>query len=547
MISLPVQFIYRNLKKGETNLSTITSSLSHNKYSDLQKILPEVLYDNWDINQYYRITDHHIVVSAKQKKTDNCHILTIVYNPYFHKKLWKDLIRLPDNQLLLPQKIHASKDVHILEFPVCTSLKKIVQTEAISLSKIITLIMDLSVSLHSLHGAGILHMDISVDNVYRNEEQHFILGDFSESCYQTEAKHPLSNSISPFIEPECHQEAPSVLSEQYQLGILFYQLCNLGNAPPKDFQGIIPQNLPVFLSAPEIADKIRAILSKMLAQNPHERYSDLSSLQQDLKSLSSQDLEQSDYRLFLPDETHSFHQTVTLRNPTSTEMHTLPDCFYIPSLHLPSFHLPSISLPSPAFLVSSSLVFLIIIFLLVKFFSTTGNETKEITDAPLGKTATGASVSTIISTDMNSNTILDIADKNIDSFISAYPKEIPANTIHTLFAENNHISSLQDLPLFPNLREIYLSNNQITDLQDLAALSNLEVIILSDNCCTNISDLETLHKLRFLDLSGNTELSEINNLHTLTSLETLILSDTSVTEDSVKQLQQMLPKCNIIF
>ncbi len=542
MISPPVRFIYRNHQKGETNLSVTTNSLSHNKYSNLQNTLAENLYDNWDIDQYYRITNHHIVVAARQKKTNTCHVLTIIYNPYFYKKLWKDLIRLPDSKLLLPQKIHAGKNIHILEFPVYTPLKKLVQREAISLSKIITLFLDLCASLNCLHDAGILHMDISVDNIYLTEEQHFILGDFSESCYQTNASYPLSNQISPFIAPECQNEPPSVQSEQYQLGILFYQLCNLGNAPPKDFHGIIPQNLPVFQSVPEISDDIKAILSKMLAQDPHKRYSDLSALQQDLKSLSSQNLEQSDYQLFLPDETHSFHQTVTTTVSVSTEVHSNPIDF-----HLPSFHLSSISLPFPAFLIPCFFVFFLLIFLFIQSFSTTGNKAKQRMEFSQGETTTGASISITADTPTDTDAILDIAGKNIDSLASVYPNHIQANTIHTLLAENNHISSLCDLSLFPNLREIYLSNNQITDLQELTVLSDLEVIVLSDNCCTNVSDLKTLHKLRFLDLSGNPELSEINDLHTLTSLETLILSDTSVTEDAVKQLQQLLPKCKIIF
>ena len=541
-MSLPVQSIYRNHKKGETNLSIITSSLSHNKHSDLQDSIPEYLYDNWDIEQYYRVTNRHIVLSAKHKKTDTCHVLIIIPNKYFYKKLWKDLICLPDSKLLLPQKIQAIKNMYILEFPVYTSLKNLVQTEPISLSKIITIILDLCASLNCLHDAGILHMDISADNVYLTQEQHFILGDFSESCFLTEARYPLSNYISSFIAPECQKKAPSIQSEQYQLGILFYQLCNLGNDPPKDFQGIIPQNLPVFQSTPEISNSIQTILSKMLAQDPFKRYSDLSALQQDLKSLSSQNLDQSDYQLFLPDETHPFHQTITVTNSSPTEIHSILDYF-----HLPSFHLSSIQLPSFTFLIPCVLVSFTLIFIFVKVNSTTENKAKQITEVSQENTTTGASIFTTDDMTTDTGGILDIANKNINSFASSYPNHIQANTIYTLFAENNHISSLSDLSLFPNLREIYLSNNQISDIQDLAILSNLKVIILSDNCCTNVSDLKTLHKLRFLDLSGNSELMEVYDLHNLKSLKTLILSDTSVTENSVKQLQQMLPECNIIF
>ncbi|MCM1234968.1 MAG: leucine-rich repeat domain-containing protein, partial [Ruminococcus flavefaciens] len=479
----------------------------------------------------------------------------------------KNLIRLPDNKLLLPQKIYAVDNVHILEFPICTPLKKLVQTEALPLSQIISLIYDLCTSLTCLHDNGILHMDISVDNIYLTKEKTFILGDFSESCYQPETKHFLSNKHPHHTASKCHDEFPSTLSEQYQLGILFYQLCNNGNAPPDDFSGNVPQTLPALQSIPEIADSFKAILTKMLARNPSDRYSNLSDLQEELNILQNLDafsvqaIKESDYQLFLPDATHPFHQTLTTQITTKTEMPPHSFSFLLTSFS--SFHLPSIRFSFSVF--PFILVCLMLILLFSQKFSSTKNRSHANMTDFAGKTATEAAISDStnnnttntsepsenISAAEQDNTnvlsILDIAGKDIVSLSSIDLQNQNESNIQILLAENNNISSLDDILLFPNLREVYLSNNQITDLSELASLSNLETIVLSDNSCTDLSSLSSLCKLQFLDLSGNPELTDIHDLFALTSLKTLILSDTAVHPDSIKELQQIIPNCNIIF
>lgn len=525
-------------------MSLATKQINSNKHTTSLNAIPEILYENWDIDQYYRITNRHIVASATQRKT-GCHrVLTIIPDKYFCAKLWKTLIRLPDNKLLLPRKIHAVQGMHILEFLPCTPLKKLVQKQGLSLNQIISLIQDLTSSLQCLHNAGILHMDISVDNVYMTEEQHFILGDFSESCYQRETVLPQKHQLLHYPAPECKSKPPSVFSEQYQLAILFYQLCNNGNVPPKDFCGIIPKDLPALQSTSENSDSIRLIMEKMLAQDPAKRYPDLLSVQKNLESLSPLVLEQSNYRLFLPDESLAFHQTRTQLYENiiydSQSAHLLP-------LHLPTISLPSISF-SPLMVLSFLISLCLICFLLsYKKFSTTRNGTQQMTSSTKAQITTGNAFSSNEELPINTSTTLDIAHQSVSSLTSIDLANWDRDQIHTLLAENNHISSLNNISFFPNLREVYLSDNQISDLHDLASLSNLEVVILSDNDCTNLSGLNALHKLEFLDLSGNLKLMDISELYTLTSLETVILSDTSVNENSIKQLKQDLPKCNIIF
>lgn len=527
-------------------MSLATTQINSNKHTTSLNAIPEILYENWDINQYYRITNRHIVASVTQKKT-GCHrVLTIIPDKYFCPKLWKTLIRLPDDKLLLPRKIHAIQGMHILEFLPYTPLKKLVQKQGLPLSQIISLIQDLTNSLQCLHKAGILHMDISVDNVYMTEEQHFILGDFSESRYQTEAVLPQKRQILHYPAPECKNKPPSVFSEQYQLATLFYQLCNNGNVPAKDFCGIIPKNLPALQSALENSESIRLIMEKMLAQDPEKRYPDLLSVQKDLDSLSTLVLEQSSYRLFLPDKSLAFYQTLTQLNEKTTydsqSAHLLP-------VHLPTISFSSISISfSPLTILSFLMILsLLCILLSYKSFSSTRNGTQQMTSSTKAQITTGNVFSSTEELPINSSTTLDIADQSVSSLTSIDLTDWDRDQIDTLLAENNHISSLHDICFFPNLREVYLSNNQISDLHDLASLSNLEVVILSDNDCTNLSGLNALHNLQFLDLSGNPKLMDISELYTLTSLETLLLSDTSVNENSVKQLKQILPKCNIIF
>lgn len=494
--------------------------------------LPKKLHEKWDIKQYYRITRTHSIVSAVQRETDTCRILNIIPDPFFSERLWKTLFHLSDTFLLLPVKISLIDDLHILEFPYHTPLKKLVRTEPLPLSQIIQLISDLTESLDTLHKAGILHMDISADNIFYHSDHRFILGDFSESCFLNTLSRSKKDPASYSRISESICESPSIASEQYYLGILFYLLCNDGAAPPDTFCGNIPSDLPALQASPEISEKLHSILSKMLAQNPAGRYQELSLLRQDLESLETSALKKSSYQLFLPDEFHSFHQTVTPVNKNPETSKHKDRIFSIPFLVL--------------------VILIVTGGMLIRLTGSIFNRPHKYSrnDVPAASISTETALTIPQQkqeTENTQNSILDIANRSLSSLLTVYSEGIHPKSIQILLAENNQFTDATDLSSLSALQEVYLSSNQITDTKSFANLTNLKILILSDNQCTTVSGLSTLDQLEFLDLSGNHALTEIQELQNLKKLRTLILSDTAVSLDNIQDLQQSLPECTIIY
>lgn len=494
--------------------------------------LPQKLYEKWDIKEYYRITKTHIIALATKKGTDNCRILNMIPDQFFSEKLWKTLFRLPDKFLLLPVKTSLIEDIHILEFPFCTPLKQLVQTEPLSLFQIIQLISDLTDSLDSLHSAGILHMDISADNIFYNDDNRFILGDFSESCFLATISHSMNNHTTRIIAPECNTGPPTILSEQYSLGMLFYLLCNNGNDPPENLDDGIYLDLSALQTMPKVSDSLLSILSKMLAQTPADRYLDLALLRQDLAALDPQSLKNSSYQLFIPDETHTFHQKIT---PVSVNLSTKKHKSLLSGIPL------------------LLLILTICIGMLSSKFSNS-KSAKYNDNSFINNTNTHSTTGTALSVPSENSeitnhnkTVLDIANRNLSTLTAACSNETDLTGIHILLAENNQLSNVNDISSLSDLQEVYLSNNQLTDTEPFAGLSKLKILILSDNQCTDLSGLGKSDQLHFLDLSGNHELTNILELQNLTKLQTLILSDTSVSNDQIQKLQLSLPNCNIIY
>lgn len=502
--------------------------------------IPPDLYNKWDITQWYRVTHKHLILGAT-KKGDTLHkIFEIIPDKYYSRKLWKALSNISSPYLLLPEKNIFWHHTHILQFPYFLPLKQLVRRNGISLHLILRLISDLCLSLTALHQANILHMDISADNVFYTEEGHFILGDFSESCFITSAPFPINHQTYSILPPECDTDPPTILSEQYNLGILFYILCNEGNIPPKNFPENIPQNLAIFQGMPEITDALGSILTKMLATNPSDRYADLSLLRQDIDTLLSQLPEQTPYHLHIVDETHSFHQTITT-----------PNTSFFPGISFPFGRKIllkiSVLLLGLILLLGGSMILLTNCSPGKHIFCREKNVLRSTDPISSADNPTHIGATSMPASTNDSSTILDIGNKKLNSLTAVFSEHLAFTKVEILLAENNYFTDLEEIAALSNLQELYLSGNQITSTDAFSSLSKLEILVLSDNHCTDLSGLTDLQQLHFLDLSGNHALSEVFILSELTNLNTLILSDTSVTDASIKQLQQSLPHCTIIY
>jgi serine/threonine protein kinase len=115
-----------------------------------------------------------------------------------------------------------------------------------------------------------------------------------------------------------------------------------------------------------------------------------------------------------------------------------------------------------------------------------------------------------------------------------------------LYLGENNISDISALAELTNLKEISLYQNNISDISALEGLTDLEQLYLNENDISDISALEGLTDLNWLNLSYN-NISDVSALKGLTNLTTLHLYENPLTKSQVDELEQALPNCDISF
>ena len=109
------------------------------------------------------------------------------------------------------------------------------------------------------------------------------------------------------------------------------------------------------------------------------------------------------------------------------------------------------------------------------------------------------------------------------------------NTLKYLYLASNNISDINTLadPDVNKLTELDLSDNIISNIQALSNLTKLMNLKMRYNNITDINSLRGLTGLKYLYLSGNLDLEDINAVKDMNSLVELALTDTNVSDISV--------------
>ena len=533
---------------------------------------PKKLLRKYPITELIYITHDCCVYKSKQADSGNYSIIKIT--PYLHKQhcILKSVSHINDVHLLTPFSVEKYKDFTVSVYPYKVSVINKIISGKLCFDELLTLALDLCDGIIRLHSNNILHLDISPNNIYLNDDNTFCIGDFSFS--QEKSNNKIRRNIyftEGYSPPEFKAYSKNLvqineLSDEYSLAKTILSLCHGYNTSAK--------------ASSEIQEY---------------RYPSINAFKTELLSFKAKyDISEIKYYISFNSENNPFNNTKT--RPMVK-----------PHIEEPTPAIQKI-INSPAFMTVAILLAVILpILSLYKIFYTPNNadkiaahniqnisisyETKEpvaiieenktnnknTDSAEIDNSNKNTDSAEIDCNDKNTNTTkidcndnvdnskikkdninkssvkeIDIADKNItslseDCIKSTLNINFDINSVTIISANNNNISDISRLSEFVSVRELYLSDNRIKNIDSLKQLFNLKTLVISSNLIDDITSLKELKNLENLDISNNKKLKNLSALYELKTLKLLCINETAVTKGTIKKLKESLPDCEIIY
>lgn len=541
---------------------------------------PKKLLKKYPITDLIYITHDCCVYKSKQTDSGNYSIIKIT--PYLHKQhcILKSVSHINDVHLLTPFSVEKYKDFTVSVYPYKVSVIDKIISGKLCFDELLTLALDLCDGIIKLHSNNILHLDISPNNIYLNDDNTFCIGDFSFS--QKKSNNKIRRNIyftEGYSPPEFKAYSKNLvqineLSDEYSLAKTILSLCHGYNTSAKDH--------PV-QDTTDIPEYFFDILNKASSEIQEYRYPSINAFKTELLSFKAEyDISEIKYYISFNSENNPFNNTKT--RPMAK-----------PHIEEPTPAIQKI-INSPAFMTVAILLAVILpILSLYKIFYTPNNadkiaahniqnisisyETKEpVAIIEENKTNNKNTDSAEIDcNDKNTNTTkidcndnvdnskikkdninkssvkeIDIEDKNItslseDCIKSTLNINFDIKSVTIISANNNTISDISRLSEFVSVRELYLSDNRIKNIDSLKQLFNLKTLVISSNLIDDITSLKELKNLENLDISNNKKLKNLSALYELKTLKLLCINETAVTKGTIKKLKESLPYCEIIY
>ena len=553
---------------------------------------PKKLLKKYPITDLIYITHDCFVYKSEQTNSGNLRIIKIT--PYVHKQhcILKAVSHINDTHLLTPVSVEKYQNFTVSVYPYKLSVIDKIIYSKLCFDELLTLALDLCDGIIRLHSSNILHLDISPNNIYLNDDNTFCIGDFSSS--QKKSNNKIRRNIyftEGYSPPEFKAYSKNLvqineLSDEYSLAKTILSLCHGYNTSAKDH--------PV-QNTTDIPEYFFDILNKASSEIQEYRYPSINAFKTELLSFKAKyDISEIKYYISFNSENNPFNNTKT--RPMAK-----------PHIEEPTPAIQKI-INSPAFMTVAILLAVILpILSLYKIFYTPNNadkiaahniqnisisyETKEpvaiieenktnnknTNSAEIDNSNKNTDSAEIDCNDKNTNTTkidcndnvdnskikkdninkssvkeIDIEDKNItslseDCIKSTLNINFDISSVTIISANNNNISDISRLSEFVSARELYLSDNRIKNIDSLKQLFNLKTLVISSNLIDDITSLKELKNHENLDISNNKKLKNLSALYELKTLKLLCINETAVTKGTIKKLKVSLPDCEIIY
>lgn len=468
-------------------------------------------------------------------KNNNIKILKIsVCNKDEYRLLM--ILKQSDNKYLLkPEIIQKQNEFIYAVFPYKKTLIEHLSSNNLTFYNLVDLAIDLCLGIIFIHKNKFLHLDISPDNIFVNEDNSFCIGDYS-SVQKTGKKNKHANLyLTPdFSPPEFNspstgsQTIINELSDEYSIAKTILSICNIHNKQTID-------NNTDTNEQTKIDKKFINIISKACSEVQAFRYASVYEFKNALVTYGKKNKTRPD--------TYNFNLNINTSDSLFDSLKTIPITKKADDAvtnKLVTFF------NTPAFITIAILLAILLpcaALYNIFFISNTDKvpmahqtEIVTVTNEPVTLQLEEFDVKQNIITSISINILNNIAGNNID-----------AASLKILSANDNSITDITGITAFKNIEELYLSSNKITDIDALTKLKKLNTLVISSNSIDNISMLPQIQTLKNLDLSYNQKLKNIEPLLKLKSLKLLCITDTGITQKDILKLKKALPYCEIIY
>ena len=372
-------------------------------------------------------------------------------------------------------------------------------------SEAIDIICSVLASLHKVHQSGIIHRDVSPDNIFLTKDQKVKLIDFGAARQVSpNATKSLSVILKPGFAPVEQYQAhgkQGPWTDVYGAGATLYWMLT-GIKPSNSLDRLRKDDLalPIDLGV-DITEHHQAVLKKSLSVKPEDRFQSAEEFREELSGSNNtpEELKLKSLRAegWNAEKEQSFNKT-----PHSTKR-------FLPALLM-------------------ALVVCVLAVMITghlgngQFFGTDSETLSEITSKPSNVSTSTAGIPQV--EDYEIDWIDENLEKAIRNAIEIEDRAIlysDVKDITELDLSNNSIHDISALINMPNLKSLDLSWNYIKDISALIDLPELTTLDLTNNHLSDISELARLNHLTNLTMavSNISDISWITNLNNLTALD----------------------------